>query len=150
MSIGNRNYYIISTEWLKIKNIFTFFIFLTDTTMRQILSAIFFFILSVKLTQGTANFTNATNASITTNSSSNSPNVTTNLTTLYIGAFFDLDSKSGYGRLPMAEQAIEEVNNNENILPGYRVELVPISTQVSGYIARTRKKSDGNLQIIGY
>ncbi|XP_068676427.1 uncharacterized protein [Montipora foliosa] len=99
--------------------------------MRQILSAIFFFILSVKLTQGTANFTNATNASITTNSSSNSPNVTTNLTTLYIGAFFDLDSKSGYGRLPMAEQAIEEVNNNENILPGYRLELVPISTQGS-------------------
>ena len=31
----------------------------------------------------------------------------------------------------MAEQAIEEVNNNTDILPGYRLELVVNSTQVS-------------------
>lgn len=95
--------------------------------MKEVHFAVFFLFVYVKVGQGT-NITNSTNASIPTNSSINA---TTPLTTLYIGAFFDLGSKSGYGSLPMAEQAIEEINNNTDILPGYRLQLVVSSTQVS-------------------
>lgn len=84
--------------------------------------------LFAKLTKAT-NMTNSTNASISTNSSSNATQV--QLTTLYIGAFFDLSKKDGYGSLPMAQQAIEEINNNTGLLPGYKLELVVKSTQVS-------------------
>ena len=83
--------------------------------MEHLFHAIFFAILCVNLSKAATNFTNATNASIT----------------LYIGAFFDLETKDGYGSLPMAEQAIEEINNNSNILPGYRLQLVVNSTRVS-------------------
>ena len=96
--------------------------------MEHLFHAIFFAILCVNLSKAATNFTNATNASIPTNSSSNA---TTPLTMLYIGAFFDLETKDGYGSLPMAEQAIEEINNNSNILPGYRLQLVVNSTRVS-------------------
>ena len=60
-------------------------------------------------------------------------NITTNVnkTTLYIGAFFNLQTKDGRGALPMANQAIEEINNNTNLLHGYRLELVVNSTYVS-------------------
>jgi len=84
--------------------------------------------LFAKLTKAT-NVTNSTNASISTNSSSNATQV--QLTTLYIGAFFDLSKKDGYGSLPMAQQAIEEINNNTGLLPGYKLELVVKSTQGS-------------------
>ncbi len=94
--------------------------------MKQIFTAICFLILYVTLTKA-QNVTNTTNASIPTNSSSNA----TQLTTLYIGAFFDLSKKDGYGSLPVAQQAIEEINNNTKLLPGYRLELVVKSTQVS-------------------
>lgn len=95
-----------------------------------ILRVVFFFILVVQLCGAAGNSTNSTNATFPTNSSSYS-NITTPLTALYIGAFFDLESKTGYGNLPIAQLAIEEVNNNKDILPGYRLELVPVSTQVS-------------------
>ena len=110
--------------------------------MRNIFLRVVFFLILVAQLCGAAgnftnatqpNFTNSTNASISTNSSIYS-NVTTPLTTLYIGAFFDLESKNGYGNLPIAQQAFEEVNNNKDILPGYRLELVPISTQVSDWL----------------
>lgn len=94
--------------------------------MKQIFIAICFLIPCVSLTKATNN-TNTTNTSIPTNSSSNA----TQLTALYIGAFFDLSKKDGYGSLPMAQQAIEEINNNTEILPGYRLELVVKSTEVS-------------------
>ena len=94
--------------------------------MKQIFAAICFVILCVTLSKAT-NVTNTTNTSIPTNSSSNA----TQLTTLYIGAFFDLSKKDGYGSLPMAQQAIEEINNSTEVLPGYRLELVVKSTQVS-------------------
>ncbi|KAJ7372991.1 hypothetical protein OS493_015461 [Desmophyllum pertusum] len=94
--------------------------------MKQILTTICFVILCVKLAQAT-NVTNSTNASVPTNSSTNA----TELTTLYIGAFFDLGIKDGYGSLPMAEQAIGEINNNTDLLSGYRLELVVKSTQGS-------------------
>ena len=93
--------------------------------MKKHLATIFFVILYVNLSKAQAN---NTNASISTNSSSNA---TTPLTTLYIGAFFDLGTKDGYGSLPMAQQAIDEINNNTEMLPGYRLELVVNSTQVS-------------------
>ena len=73
------------------------------------------------------NTTNSTNSSLQTNSTNNN---TTPPTTLYIGAFFDLTDKNGYGALPMALQAIEEINNNPSVLPGYQLELVVKSTQV--------------------
>ena len=95
--------------------------------MQWLFNTIFFVILCINLSQATNN-TNSTNASVPTNSSSNA---TTPLTTLYIGAFFDLGEKNGYGSLPMAEQAIEEINNNTDILQGYRLELVVNSTHVS-------------------
>lgn len=95
--------------------------------MKQILIIICFTVfLFAKLTKA-ANATNSTNVSIPTNSS-NATQV--QLTTLYIGAFFDLSKKDGYGSLPMAQQAIEEINNNTNLLPGYKLELVVKSTQV--------------------
>jgi len=84
--------------------------------MEHLFHAIFFAILCVNLSKAV------------TNSSSNA---TTRLTTLYIGALFDLETKDGYGSLPMAEQAIEEINNNSNILPEYRLQLVVNSTRVS-------------------
>ena len=80
--------------------------------MEHLFHAIFFAILCVNLSKAATNFTNAS-------------------ITLYIGAFFDLETKDGYGSLPMAEQAIEEINNNSNILPGYRLQLVVNSTRVS-------------------
>ena len=96
--------------------------------MKQILIIICFTVfLFAKLTKAT-NGTNSTNASISTNSSSNATQV--QLTKLYIGAFFDLSKKEGYGSLPMAQQAIEEINNNTALLPGYKLELVVKSTQV--------------------
>lgn len=97
--------------------------------MKQIFITICFTVfLFAKLTKA-ANTTNTTNTSIPTNSSSNATHV--QLTTLYIGAFFDLSKKDGYGSLPMAQQAIEEINNNTDLLPGYRLELVVKSTEVS-------------------
>ena len=94
--------------------------------MKQVFIAICFLILCATLTEATNN-TNITNTSIPTNSSSNA----TQLTALYIGAFFDLSKKDGYGSLPMAQQAMEEINNNTELLPGYRLELVVKSTEVS-------------------
>lgn len=104
--------------------------FLVDQTMKNLdLATIFVVIFCVNFsTAQLGNSTNATNASIPTNSSSNA--TTVQLTRLYIGAFFDLGTKSGYGSLPMAEQAIDEINNNTEILPGYQLELVVNSTQV--------------------
>lgn len=97
--------------------------------MKQIFITICFTVfLFAKLTKA-ANATNTTNTSIPTNSCSNATHV--QLTTLYIGTFFDLSKKDGYGSLPMAQQAIEEINNNTDLLPGYRLELVVKSTQVS-------------------
>ncbi|KAL9951711.1 hypothetical protein ACROYT_G044433 [Oculina patagonica] len=93
--------------------------------MKQIFTAICFLILYVTVAKAQSNVTNTTNTSIPTNSSSNA----TQLTTLYIGVFFDLSKKDGYGSLPMAQQAIEEINNNTELLPGYRLELVVKSTQ---------------------
>ena len=104
-------------------------ILLQTETMKQLLNTIFFVILCVNHNKAT-NITNSTNASILTNSSSNAT-TPTQLTTLYIGAFFDLGTKDGYGSLPMAEQAIGEINNNTDMLPGYRLELAVNSTQVS-------------------
>ena len=95
--------------------------------MKQLLITISFVILCITLVKAATNVTNSTNTSLPTNSSSNN---TTPLTTLYIGAFFDLTKKDGYGSLPMAQQAIEEINNNSGVLPGYRLELVVKSTQV--------------------
>lgn len=114
----------------KLLFIFTLFFLLDPTMMSIFLRVVFFLILVVQLCGAVGNSTNSTNATFPTNSSSYS-NVTTPLTTLYIGAFFDLESKNGYGNLPIAQLAIEEVNNNKYILPGYRLELIPISTQVS-------------------
>jgi len=106
-----------------------FFSLLADQTMKQIVVTICLTVfLFAKLTKAT-NVTNSTNASISTNSSSNATQV--QLTKLYIGAFFDLSKKDGYGSLPMAQQAIEEINNNTSILPGYKLELVVRSTEVS-------------------
>ena len=107
-----------------------FVFFLVDQTMKNLfLATIFVVIFCVNFSTGKlGNSTNTTNASIPTNSSSNA--TTVQLTRLYIGAFFDLGVKSGYGSLPMAQQAIDEINNNTEVLPGYQLELVVNSTQV--------------------
>lgn len=97
--------------------------------MRQILIIICFTVfLFAQLTKATLFKTNVTNVINPASNSSNASQV--QLTTLYIGAFFDLSKKDGYGSLPMAQQAIEEVNNNTGLLPGYKLELVVKSTQV--------------------
>ena len=54
-----------------------------------------------------------------------------NRTTLYIGALFNLDVDPDWGILPMAQQAVREVNNNKAILNDYKLELVLNSTRVS-------------------
>lgn len=96
--------------------------------MKQILITICFTVfLMTKFTKA-INATTTPNANASTNSSANTTHV--QLTTLYIGAFFDLSKKDGYGSLPMAQQAIEEINNNTGLLPGYKLELVVKSTQV--------------------
>ena len=94
--------------------------------MNQIFITITIVICRATLTKA-FNSTNSTNSSLQTNSTSNN---TTPLTKLYVGAFFDLTEKDGYGALPMAVQAIEEINNNPSVLPGYQLELVVKSTQV--------------------
>ena len=97
--------------------------------MRQILIIICFTVfLFAQLTKATFFKTDVTNVTIPASNSSNASQV--QLTTLYIGAFFDLSKKDGYGSLPMAQQAIEEINNNTGLLPGYKLELVVKSTQV--------------------
>lgn len=105
---------------------FSFVSFSKDYAMNLILITVTVVICCATLTKA-FNTTNSTNSSLQTNSTNNN---TTPLTTLYIGAFFDLTDKNGYGALPMALQAIEEINNNPSVLPGYQLELVVKSTQV--------------------
>ena len=52
-------------------------------------------------------------------------------TSLFVGALFNLDVQPDWGVLPMAQQAVREVNSNAHILPGYKLELVTNSTRVS-------------------
>ena len=96
--------------------------------MKQILITICFTVFLMTKFSEAVNATTIPNANTSTNSSTNTTHVQP--TTLYIGAFFDLSKKDGYGSLPMAQQAIEEINNNTGLLPGYRLELVVKSTQV--------------------
>lgn len=105
---------------------FSFVSFSKDYAMNLIFITVTVVICCATLTKA-LNTTNSTNSSLQTNSTNNN---TTPLTTLYIGAFFDLTDKNGYGALPMALQAIEEINNNPSVLPGYQLELVVKSTQV--------------------
>ena len=56
-----------------------------------------------------------------------------NTKTLYVGAFYPLTkafSSWGQGCLPAAELAVRHINQRGDILPGYRLQLINMDTQV--------------------